>query len=59
MCRLLVLGLLHQNIENVTILINSTPEISTLTSNGHNKNLIKIPGIAKPSSMLFYLSGVG
>ncbi len=41
-CHLSVLTLLNQDIENITILINRTPQVSLLTSSRHDVNLIHV-----------------
>jgi hypothetical protein len=49
---------LHQDIENVAVLINGAPQISPFTSNGHDVNLIQVPGVSKWASTFFDLSSI-
>jgi hypothetical protein len=39
-------------------LINGAPQISPFTSNGHDVNLIQVPGVSKWASTFFDLSSI-
>ncbi len=45
--RPLVCVILHQAIENIPVLVHGAPQVSSLTSNRHDVNLIHIPYVAK------------
>ena len=49
-CRLFVLALLYQNIEDIAVLIYSAPQVSPIAPDRHNINFIQVPGIAERAS---------
>jgi len=55
---LFVLVFLHQNIENIPVLIYGAPQVSPLTSNRHDVNLNHVPCVAKRASAFLDCSSI-
>ena len=57
-CSLLVLAFLHQDIENIPVLIYRTPQLSPFTSNRYDVNIIQLPCVAQRASTFLERSSV-
>jgi hypothetical protein len=55
--RTLIAAVLHQNINDIAVLIHSAPEVVALSLN-RNKDFVDMPGVAETSLSLFEFSGI-